>query len=324
MIGASARIANAHMDYLTSLKVFCTVVEAKSFARAADILGLSPPVVSRAIAGLEDRLGSRLFNRTTRQISLTETAERFFADCSRLLDELQAMEERASNRASEATGLLRLVSHTTVMMSRYVPLVASFRRAHPHVRLDVTLTERPIDLVGEGYDLAIVLPFMLSTDTAVTRLLETIPLVLVASPAYLAQRPAPRHPSELADHVFVPMSPSIRKPALTFRIGGEELRVPLSHDITSNSAVFNREMALQGFGIGVLPTALVADEVASGRLVTLLDAYERVDSAIEIRIAYSTRALLPAKVRAFVEHAVRFCADGSLRPDAPANRLRAL
>jgi len=120
------------------------------------------------------------------------------------------------------------------------------------------------------------------------------------------------------------MSPSIRKPALTFRIGGEELRVPLSHDITSNSAVFNREMALQGFGIGVLPTALVAEEVASGRLVTLLDAYERVDSAIEIRIAYSTRALLPAKVRAFVEHAVRFCADESLRPDAPANRLRAL
>src|SRR6478609_1445821 len=86
------------MDYLTSLKVFCTVVEAKSFARAADILGLSPPVVSRAIAGLEERLGSRLFNRTTRQISLTETAERFFSDYSRLLDELQAMEERPDNR----------------------------------------------------------------------------------------------------------------------------------------------------------------------------------------------------------------------------------
>ncbi|BBU29295.1 LysR family transcriptional regulator [Burkholderia sp. THE68] len=315
MIEAPARITITHMDHLTSLKVFCTVVEAKSFARAADILGLSPPVVSRAIAGLEERLGSRLFNRTTRQISLTETAERFFIDCSRLLDELQAMEERASNRASEATGLLRLVAHTTVMTSRYAPLVASFRRAHPQVRLDVTLTERPIDLVGEGYDLAIVLPFMLSTDTVVTRLLETIPLVLVASPAYLAQRPAPRHPSELVDHQFVPMSPSIRKPALTFRIGGEDVRVPLNHDIASNSAVFNREMVLQGLGIGVLPTALVAHEVAAGRLVTLLDAYERVDAAIEIRIAYSTRALLPAKVRAFVEHAVQFCAGDSLLSD---------
>ncbi|SAK50648.1 LysR family transcriptional regulator [Caballeronia catudaia] len=305
------------MDYLTSLKVFCTVVEAKSFSRAADILGLSPPVVSRAIAGLETRLGSRLFNRTTRQISLTETAERFFADCSRVLDDLQAMEERASHRASEATGLLRLVAHTTAMTSRYTPLVASFRRAHPHVGLDVTLTERPVDLVGEGYDLALVLPFMLSTDTAVTRLLETIPLVLVASPAYLAQHPAPRHPSELVDHQFVPMSPSIRKPVLTFRIGGEEVRVPVNHDISSNSAVFNRDMALQGFGIGVLPAALVERELAEGRLLTLLDAYERVDAAIEIRIAYSSRALLPAKVRAFVDHAVRFCADESTTLDEP-------
>ncbi|KNH05141.1 Transcriptional regulator, LysR family [Candidatus Burkholderia brachyanthoides] len=97
------------MDYLTSLRLFCTVVEAKSFARAADILGLSPPVVSRAISGLEERLG-RLFHRTTRQISLTETAERFFSDCTRLLDELQAMEECASKRAGEATGLLHLAS----------------------------------------------------------------------------------------------------------------------------------------------------------------------------------------------------------------------
>ncbi len=292
------------MDYLTSLRVFCTVVEAKSFARAADILSLSPPVVSRAISGLEERLGSRLFHRTTRQISLTETAERFFTDCSRLLDELQATEERAANRASEATGLLRLVAHTTVMMNRYVPLVADFRRAHPHVRLDVTLTERPVDLVGEGYDLAIVLPFMLSSDTVVTRQLEIIPQMLVASPAYLAAR----HPSELIDHTFVPMSPSIPKPSLTFRIGGEEVVVPLGYDISSNSAVFNREMVLEGFGIGVLPSA-IDRELASGRLVTLLDAYELVGATTDIRIAYSTRALLPAKVCSFVEHAVRFCTE---------------
>ncbi|WP_250493197.1 LysR family transcriptional regulator [Caballeronia sp. GAWG1-1] len=306
------------MDYLTSLKIFRTVVEARSFARAADILGLSPPVVSRAIAGLEQRLGSRLFNRTTRQISLTETAERFFTDCSRLLDELQAMEERASNRASEATGLLRLVAHTTVMMSRYVPLIASFRREHPQVRLDVTLTERPVDLVGEGYDLGIVMPFMLSSDTVVTRLLETIPLALVASPTYLAAHPAPRHPSELIDHDFVPMSASIRKPALTFRIGGEDVIVPLRYDTSSNSAVFNRAMVMEGFGIGMLPVALVHEEVQAGRLVTLLDAYELVDGAIEFKLAFSTRTLLPAKVRAFVEHAVRFCSDQSAtaRPHA--------
>jgi DNA-binding transcriptional LysR family regulator len=133
--------------------------------------------------------------------------------------------------------------------------------------------------------------------------------VLVASPAYLAAHPAPRHPSELTDHAFVPMSASIRKPALTFRIGGEEVVVPLNHDISSNSAVFNREMVLEGLGIGVLPGALIDREVAAGRLVTLLGAFELVGATTDIRLAYSTRALLPAKVRAFVEHAVRFCVE---------------
>jgi DNA-binding transcriptional LysR family regulator len=298
------------MDYLTTLKVFCTVVEAKSFTRAADILGVTPPVVSRAISTLEQRLGSRLFNRTTRQISLTETAEHFFSGCSRLLDELDALEASASTRASEATGVLRLVAHTTATVNRLVPLIAAFRRRHPQVRLDVTLTERPVDLVAEGYDLALVLPFMLTTDNVITRLLERIPLVLVAAPAYLDTHPAPRHPSELVDHEFVPMSSSIRKPELTFRIGGEELTVPLKFDISSNSADFNRQMVLEGFGIGILPLGLVQKEIESGRMVTLLDPFELMSGAIEIRLAYSTRALLPAKVRAFVDLAAEFFGGG--------------
>lgn len=114
------------------------------------------------------------------------------------------------------------------------------------------------------------------------------------------------------------MSASIRKPALTFRIGGEDVIVPLRYDTSSNSAVFNRAMVLEGFGIGMLPVALVHEEVQAGRLVTLLDAYELVDGAIEFKLAFSTRTLLPAKVRAFVEHAVRFCSDQSAtaRPHA--------
>ncbi|CDY75286.1 Transcriptional regulator [Caballeronia glathei] len=297
------------MDYLTTLKVFCTVVEAKSFTRAADILGVSPPVVSRAISTLEQRLGSRLFNRTTRQISLTETAEQFFTGCSRLLDELDALEERATTRAVEATGVLRLVAHTTAAVNRLVPLMATFKRRHPQVRLEVTLTERPVDLVAEGYDLGVVVPFMLTSDTTVTRLLERIPLVIVATPAYLEQHSKPRHPSELVDHAFVAVSPSIRKPALTFRIGGDDVTVPLTYEVSSNSPVFNREMVLQGFGIGVLPASLVQNEIAAGQLVQLLDAFDLVEGAVEIRLAYTTRALLPAKVRAFVEHATEFFAQ---------------
>ncbi len=295
------------MDYLTSLKVFRAVVEAKSFTRAADILGVSPPVVSRAIATLEQRLGNRLFHRTTRHISLTETAEQFFAGCSRVLDELEALESQASNRATDPTGMLRIVAHTTATVNRLVPLIATFRRRYPLVGLDVTLTERPVDLVADGYDLGIVLPFMLTSDTTVTRLLERMPLSIVATPGYLEGKPRLVHPSGLAEHEFVAMQASVRKPMLTFRLGGsEEITVPLKSDVTSNNAVLNRELVLQGFGLGLLPMALVGGELAAGTLVSVLDNFEIVDGAIEIRLAYSSRTLLPAKVRAFIEHASEF------------------
>src|SRR5579863_1477189 len=294
------------MEYIDSLRIFRTVVEAKSFTRAADNLGLTTPVVSRAIAALEKRLGSRLFHRTTRQISLTEAAERFYDGCCRVLDDLEVLEASASTQTLEPGGVLRLVAHTTATVNRLVPLIASFKRKHPKVDLDVTLTERPVDLVADGFDLGIVLPFMLSTDTAITRVLERMPIVIVASPQYLEAHAAPQHPSELSEHLFITPPPSLRKPVLTFKVDGEDMAVPLKYEIASNSAVFNRQMVLEHFGLGILPASLVQSELQSGRLVRLLEAFDIVDDAVEIRLAYSTRTLLPAKVRAFIDHAATF------------------
>jgi DNA-binding transcriptional LysR family regulator len=304
------------MEYLESLRVFRSVVEAKSFTRAADMLGVTAPVVSRAIAGLEQRLASRLFHRTTRQVSLTEAGEHFYEGCSRILDDLEALEAEASKQTREASGVLRLVAHTTATVNRLVPLISSFRHKHPQVSLDVTLTERPVDLVADGYDLGVVLPFMLNSDTTVTRLLERIPLCIVAAPQYLQTHSRPRHPSELVEHTFVVMSPALRKPVLTFRLGQEDLTIPMTYDIASNNPIFNREMVLQGFGIGVVPVALVQTELASGRLVSILGEFDIVDAAIEIRLAYNTRTLLPAKVRAFIEHAAAFFEEASGAPAA--------
>ncbi|MFM0166767.1 LysR family transcriptional regulator [Paraburkholderia sediminicola] len=294
------------MDYLESLRVFRSVVEAKSFTRAADMLGLTAPIVSRAIAGLEQRLGSRLFHRTTRQVSLTEAAEHFYQGCAQILEALEALEAEASVQTREPSGVLRLVAHTTATVNRLVPLISTFKHKYPKISLDVTLTERPVDLVADGYDLGIVLPFMLSTDTTITRLLERMPLAIVATPEYLSERSLPLHPTDLTEHLFVTMSPSLRKPLLTFRIGEEDLSIPLKYDVASNNAIFNREMVLQGFGIGVVPAALVRNELSSGRLVSILEAFSIVDGALEIRLAYNTRTLLPAKVKAFVEHAAAF------------------
>jgi len=292
------------MEYVESLRVFRSVVELKSFTRAAEFHGLARPVVSRAIAGLEKRIGFRLLNRTTRSISLTETAERFYEGCVRILDALDTLEADVVNQKQEPSGLLRLVAHTSAAMNRLAPLIAGFKMAHPKVALDVTLTERPVDLVADGYDLGIVVPYMLASDMAVVRLLERVPVAIVATPQYLQASSIPKHPSELANHLFVPMSPSIRRPNIGFRNGDGELSVPLRFDVSSNSPVFNRDMVLRSFGIGVVPESLVEKELASGQLVRMLADFQLVDDSIEFWLAYSNRTLLPSKVRAFIDYAV--------------------
>lgn len=294
------------MDYIESMRIFRTVVELKSFTRAADHHGMAPPAVSRAISALEQRMGCRLLNRTTRRISLTEAAERFYESCVRILEEVDTVEAAVANQTREAQGVLRLVAHATATIHRLVPLIAGFKRAHPKVTLDVTLTERPVDLVGDGFDLGIILPHMLTSETTVVRLLERIPVVIVATPQYLRASSTPGDPSELADHLFVSMSPSIRRPVIGFRIGEDELNIPLRFDVSSNSPAFNLEMVLQGFGIGIVPAALVEKELASGKLVQLLTDSQLVDDSVEIQLAYSNRTLLPAKVRAFIDYAATF------------------
>lgn len=294
------------MDYIESLRHFRAVMEAGSFTKAADMLSVTTPVVSRAIAGLEARLGTRLFHRTTRQMSATEAAGRLYERATRILEEVDAIEADAVNHTVEATGILRLVAHTTATVNRLVPLISSFKRAHPKVILDVTLSERPVDLVADGYDLGVVVPHMLSSDLIVTRLLERIPQILVASPRYLERYGAPRHPADLATHTFVTMSPNIRREELSFQVGAQEITVPLNREVSSNSPMFNRTMILEGFGLGVIPQAVVQLELNAGQLVPLLQDFPLVDAGIEIRLAYNTRFLMPAKVRVFIEHAAAF------------------
>jgi DNA-binding transcriptional LysR family regulator len=135
--------------------------------------------------------------------------------------------------------------------------------------------------------------------------------VIVATPAYLREHPVPRTPGDLAGHLFVPMSPSLRRPELAFRVEGETLTVPFKFEISSNSPVFNREMVLRHFGIGAVPKALVDAELASGALVQLLEDASLVDAFVDIKLAYASRTLLPAKVKAFVTYAAAFRDDAA-------------
>lgn len=294
------------MEYIESLRLFRTIVEVKNFRRAGEMLDLSPSAVSRAIAALEERLHARLFHRSTRQFSLTDTAERFYGGCCQILDDLDNLEASTAGQGRLPTGVLRLVAHTTAALTWLAPLIASFRNKHPNVKLDITLTERPVDLTADGYDLGIVLPFMLATDLAVTRLLRRLPLAIVTTETYLQGRRRPRQPADLAEHVFVAVPPSMHKPSVTFRIGPEQVAIPINYEIASNNPLLNRDIVLEGIGIGLLPITLVDQHIRTGRLVRLLEDFEIINDAAEIRLAYIGRALLPAKVRAFIDHATGF------------------
>ncbi|MGV2291938.1 LysR substrate-binding domain-containing protein [Trinickia sp. YCB016] len=298
------------MEYIASLRLFRTIVEVKNFRRASEMLDLSPSVVSRAIVALEERLGARLFHRSTRQFSLTDAAERFYSGCCQILDDLDNLEASTAGHGRVPTGVLRLVAHTTAALTWLAPLIAAFRKKHPNVTLDITLTERPVDLTADGYDLGIVLPFMLATDLAVTRLLRRLPLAIVTTEAYLQGRRRPRHPADLAEHVFVAVPPSMHKPSVTFRVGQQDVAVPTNYEIASNNPILNRDIVLEGVGIGLLPITLVDEYIQTGRLVRLLEDFEISDDAAEIRLAYIGRALLPAKVRAFIDHCTGFFEAG--------------
>ncbi|CAB3808454.1 HTH-type transcriptional regulator PgrR [Paraburkholderia ultramafica] len=294
------------MDHLETLRTFCTVVEMQSFTHAAHTLGVSKAVVSRAIAGLETRLGVRLFRRSTRHLSLTEAGDEFYAGCSRVVAELDELEAGTGQRAREPAGVLRLVAHTTAALLELPSLIAGFRARYPGVQLEVTLAERPVDLIKEAFDLGIVLPFMLTSELTITRALCRLPLAVVGSPSYIRGRKLPQRPEDLAAFRFVTILASISEPQLHFRRGCEDVAVPLEHEVSTNNAVLNKELVISGGGLGALPLTMIAKELDDGRLVQLLPEFEIVSGDAEIRLAYRERSLMTGKVRAFIDYATSY------------------
>ncbi|MGF6770580.1 DNA-binding transcriptional LysR family regulator [Paraburkholderia sp. GAS199] len=294
------------MEYVESLRVFRVVAETRRFALAADLLGITPSAVSRAVAGLEQRIGCRLFNRTTRQVSLTETAEKFYLGCCRILDDLDALESEASTEMPEPTGDLRLVAHTTGMLNRLAPLISSFNKRYGRVTVDITLTERAVDLTDDGFDVGILLPQMQINNTLVTKLLEKIPIVLVASPLYLAECSEPTHPADLGKHRFVPISPSLRTPEIIVGTGKGSFKVPLNFHVASNSLSLNTQLVLNGLGIGIIPTVLAEAEITSGNLIQILPGCELNDASLDLYLTYSGRTPMQSKIKAFATHVCEF------------------
>ena len=287
------------MDRFQALRVFSQVVESGSFSAAADRLGLSTTAASRHVAELEAHLQTRLLNRTTRRVSLTETGRAFYERAVQVLGDLEEAEQEASRAAVVPRGTIKLTTSVNFGVRHVAPAIAAFLAAHPGVRFDVSLSDRVVDLVEEGFDLAVRLG-MPGSDNVVARTLGETRLVPCASPAYLQAHGAPRVPEDLARHNC--FTYEYVRPRNLWRFldaSGAERTVRVSGRLHSNNGDLLAEAAAQGAGIVFEPAFIVGPDVRAGRLVPLLQEF--VAPPMPIYAVYPSRKHVSAKVRAFVD-----------------------
>jgi DNA-binding transcriptional LysR family regulator len=296
------------MDRFQAIRVFTQVVEAGSFSAAAGKLGLSATATSRHVADLEEHLHTRLLNRTTRRVSLTETGRAFYERSVQQLADLDEAEQEAQRAAAVPRGTLRLTASVNFGVRHVAPAIAAFLAAHAEVRFDVSLSDRIVDLVEEGFDLAIRIGSPGSENVVARKLGETR-LVPCASPAYLAVHGAPNVPEDLARHNCFTYEYVAPRNLWRFRdAGGAERAVRVSGTLHSNNGDLLAEAAALGAGIVFEPAFIVGPDVRAGRLVPLLQDFE--PPATPIYAVYPSRKHLSAKVRLFVEFLVERFAKG--------------
>ena len=289
------------MDRFEEIRVFTGVVDAGSFIGAAGTLEMSKAAVSRYVAELESRLGVRLLHRTTRKLSLTPEGEIFHARCKELLDNLGEAEAEITASSGEASGLLKINVPVTFGLLQLAPLWVEFMALHPKVTLDVTLSDRVVDLVEEGFDMAVRIA-RLPSSSLISRKLTSTRLVLCASPTYLRERGAPTHPSELAQHDVVAYSLFSMGENWEFDGPDGQVSVKVSPRMRTNSGDTCRVAALRHNGIILQPSFLVGRDLLAGTLVEVLPEYRSIE--LGVYAVYPSRKFVSPKVRLLIEFLV--------------------
>ena len=287
------------MDKFQEMRVFSAVVEAGSFVSAAAALSISKAAVSRYVADLEQRLGVRLLHRTTRKLSLTGEGEVFHSRCREILASIEESEAEVSTRAGSASGLLKVSVPLSFGVKHLARLWAGFMAAHPQVSLDVNLSDRVVDLVEEGFDLAIRIA-RLPDSSLISREIATTRLVLCASPHYLEQRGTPRKPSELREHDVIAYTLLAMGDQWSFEGPDGAVTVKVVPRLRSNNGDTCIVAALNGAGIILQPTFLVGEHLAAGSLVEFLPGFRSME--LGIFAVYPTRKFVVPKVRLFIDY----------------------
>jgi len=289
------------MDRFDEMQAFAAVVDAGSFVRAAEALQVSKTAVSRLVADLETRLGVRLLHRTTRRLSLTVEGEVFHTRCKELLAAVEEAEAEVTARADEAIGVLRLNVPVSFGLMHLAPLWPAFLQQHANVTLDVTLSDRIVDLVDEGYDLAVRIA-RLPASSLVSRRLTSTRLVLCASPEYLRRHGAPAHPEEIARHAV--FSYTLLATGDTWNFDGPQgpVSVKVSPRMRTNSGDTCCAAALQHQGIVLQPSFMVGNHLRAGALLEILPEYRSLDMGVYA--VYASRKHVTPKVRVLIDFLV--------------------
>jgi DNA-binding transcriptional LysR family regulator len=292
------------MDRFAAMKAFVAVADARGFAPAAYRLGWSPSVVTRLVARLEARLGIRLLQRTTRAVTLTDAGTRYLERARRVLTELEEADEFAASERARPAG--RLVVSAPAMFGRLhvSPLMCRYLGENPDVVGELTLSDRMVNLVEDGIDLAVRIGH-LADSSLIARKAGTTRRVLVASPAYLERHGVPASPLELATHRTIQFSAFAPMSEWSFREGDRDVRVPITSHYVTNSADAALWHAEHDGGLTFALSYQVAEAVQGGRLRLVLEAFE--PAALPIHFVYPSSRLLSAKVRTFVDLAAQTC-----------------
>jgi DNA-binding transcriptional LysR family regulator len=291
------------MDRLEAMSAFVTVVDQNGFAPAARRLGISASAVTRLVAALEEQLGVSLLRRTTRSMTLTDAGTRYLERARRILSEVQEAENSVQAERHVPSGRLLVTAPATFGRIHVGPLMVAYLKRHTEVSGELMLSDRIVNLVEEGIDLALRIG-NLDDSSLIARRAGATRRVLVASPAYLARRGIPRRPDELGGHDTITFGGG-DSVAWRFIVGGEEKRVTVTSRYTTNSADSAVWYAAEGGGLAMVLAYQAADAIRENRLQVVLEEFER--PALPIQFVYPASRLLSAKVRTFVDLALATC-----------------
>lgn len=287
------------MDRIDAMRAFVAVTTEGGFTHAARRLNTSPQQISKQVSRLEERLGVRLLNRTTRRVHLTEAGTRFVQHAQQILDDIDDMENQLGNLQQSAQGQLRISAPVSFATLHLAPLLCDFQRAFPAVGVDLQLNDRKVDIVEEGFDIALRIGHLKSS-SLIARRIAPVRLVVCASPAYLARHGTPRQPADLKGHRYLRyhyMEDGVSLPKLHEWLEAEGREQ--SGSLISNNGEMLVKAAIAGAGITIQPTFIAGEAIADGRLQILLPEYE--PAPMGLYAVYAHRKLQASKVTCFLD-----------------------